>query len=156
MKIAKIVGGLLVVILALWVVVAPVGPLPGLFIGGSPAEAPLEWPDTAAVHEIQLQVPGTLPRAVNLWVVEFQDELYVFGDRSSGWVSMIGEGGAVNMRLGDQTYSLNALRVDEGWQPVYIAYLDKYRPDYSDLVSGFPSVEEAESTGVVFRLSRTP
>jgi hypothetical protein len=155
MKIIKIAGGLLALILVLWVVLAPIGPLPGLFIGGSSAEAPMDWPDTASVHEIQLQVPGILPRVVIVWVVEFEGELYVFGSRSSGWVSMIGEGEAVKMRLGDQTYSLNASRVNEGWQPIYLAYLDKYRPDYPDLLSEFPSMEEADKAGAVFRLSRT-
>lgn len=154
MTFVKIGVGLLVVILAILVVMAPLGPMPGLFIGGSPAEAPPVWRETDSVHEIQLQVPGILPRVVNLWVIEFKDELHVFGDRSSTWVSMIGKGRAVKMRLEGSTYSLAAVPVDEDWQPIYQAYLDKYRPDYPDLVSGFPSMDEAYGMGAIFRLSR--
>jgi len=71
-------------------------------------------------------------------------------------VRMIGEGGPVEMRLGDETYALTALSVEEGWQPIYQAYLDKYRSDYPDIVSQFPLLEEGDATGVLFQLSRNP
>jgi len=154
MKFVKIGGTLFAVILAILVVVAPLGPMPGLFIGGSPTEAPPAWRETDSIHEIQLRVPGILPRVVNLWVVEFKGELYVFGDRSSTWISMIGKGGPVEMRMEGSTYSLTAVPVEEDWQPIYQAYLDKYRPDYPDLVSSFPSVDEAYGMGAIFRLAR--
>ena len=156
MKVAKVGGWVLVGLLALGVALAPLGPLPGVFIGGTPTQAPSKWPDTSAVHEILLRVPGTLPRVVTLWVVEMDNELYVVGDKSSTWVSMIGQGGPVEMRLGDNTYALAATPLTQGWEPVYLAYLDKYRPDYPDLVSEFPSVAEGDATGAIFRLSRNP
>ena len=154
MRSIRVGGGVILAMLVAAVVAAPFGPLPGIIIGGTPAEPPLQWQDTSSVHEIQLRVPGTLPRVVNLWVIEIDDELYIVGEKASGWVSMIGEGGPVEMRLGDDTYSLTALPVEEGWQPIYQAYLDKYRPDYPDLVGEFPSPEEDDGTGAIFRLSR--
>ncbi len=156
MKAIRVGGWVILALLTVVVVAAPLGPLPGLFIGGTPAEAPARWPDTSSVHEIRLRVPGILPRVVIIWVIEFNDELYVVGDKGSTWVSMIGEGGPVEMRLGDDTYSLTALPVEEGWQPIYQAYLDKYRPDYPDLVSEFPLPEEGAGTGAIFLLSRNP
>ena len=154
MKALKIGLLAILVILAVVIVAAPIGPLPGFFIGGTPTEAPGRWPDTSAVHDIRLKVPGTLPRVVIIWVVQHADELHVVGARDSGWVEMIGPGSPVEMRLGDATYALTATPLTEGWEPVLNAYVDKYRPDYPDIVAGFPSVEEAEGQVAVFRLAR--
>ena len=155
MKVLKIT---LLAVVALGIVLvfaAPIGPLPGFFIGGTATAAPGSWPDTADVHEIRLRVPGTLPRVVIIWVVDHQDSLYVLGARDSGWVSMLGQGGPVQMRLGDQTYPLIATPVLDGWQGVLEAYVEKYRPDYPDIVAGLPSIEDAAGRLAVFRLDRS-
>lgn len=154
MKSLKISLLVIAVVLIVLVFAAPIGPLPGFFIGGSPAAAPASWPDTSAVHEIRLRVPGTPPRVVIIWVIDHQDELYVVGAKGSGWVTKLGQGGPVEMRLGDDTYALTAAPVIEGWEGILDAYVEKYRPDYPDIVAGFPSVEEAEDQVVVFRLDR--
>ncbi len=134
---------------------APIGPMPGLFIGGTSTKAPQQWSDTSNVHEIMLRVPGTLPRVVIIWVIEFGGELHVVGSKGSGWVKKIGGGAPVEMRLGDNTYALNASLVTEGWQQILQAYVAKYRADYPDIVAGFPSIEEAKDLVAVFRLERT-
>lgn len=147
----------LFVVLALLVVVAlaaPIGPMPGLFIGGTSTTAPEQWDDTSKVHEIMLRVRGALPRVVIIWVVEYGGDLHVVGSTDSGWVTMIGARSAVEMRLGDNTYALNASLVTEGWQEILQAYVAKYQPDYPDIVAGFPSVDEAEGLVAVFRLDR--
>ncbi len=156
MKMVRMVGWVLLAVLAILIALAPLGPLPGVFIGGTPTPAPLKWQDTSAVDEIQLRVSGALPRVVNLWVVEMDSELFVVGDKGSTWVSMIGQGGPVEMRLGDKTYALAATPIAQGWEPIYQAYLDKYRPNYPDLVSQFPLVGETDGSGAIFRLSRIP
>ena len=155
MKIIKVVLAMLAVALVIVALVAPIGPLPGFFIGGSATEPPAQWPDTSEVHEIKLKVPGTLPRVVIIWVVEQAGELYVVGAPDSGWVSMLGDGGPVEMRLGDNTYALTATSLETGWESVLTAYVDKYRPDYPDLVAQFPPPEEAMRTAAVFRLDRS-
>ena len=154
MKFVKIGVGVLVVLLAVLAVIAPLGPVPGFFIGGSPTESPETWPDTSDVHEIKLGVPGTLPRVVIIWVIDYEGELYIVGSSESGWVKMIGDASPVEMRLADNTYSLNAALMNEGWQPMMAAYVDKYEPDYPDIVSTFPSVEEAQGLISVFKLTR--
>jgi hypothetical protein len=154
MRILKIIA-LLVVVAAIGVaIVAPIGPLPGFFIGGEPTPAPASWPDTSRTHEIRLKVPGTLPRVVTIWVIDHEGELYVVGSRESGWVKMIGQGAPVEMRLDDRTYALNAVAVTEGWQAVLEAYVAKYEADYPEIVAGFPKVDEARDQVAVFRLSR--
>ena len=154
MKALKIGLSLLGLVLLIVIAIAPIGPLPGLFIGGTLATAPEQWPDTTDVDEIRLRVPGILPRVVIIWVVESAGELHVVGARDSGWVSMLGEGGPVEMRLGDSTYPLRAVAVHEGFEDVLTAYVDKYRTEYPDIIAGFPSVAEALTRVAVFRLER--
>lgn len=154
-KTLKIVVAALVLLAAIVAVAAPIGPLPGFFIGGNTAAPPASWPDTSDVHEIRLKVPRTVPRVVIIWVVEHEGDLHVVGSPDSGWVTMLGDGGPVEMRLGDNTYALYASQVTDGWEPVLTAWLDKYRPDYPDIVAGFPSnVEEASGQFALFRLDR--
>ena len=155
MKVLKIILASIPVLLLVLVLVAPIGPLPGLFIGGTSAKSPEKWGDTSNTDEIMLRVPGTVPRVVIIWVVEHGGELHVVGSRESGWVAMIGAESSVEMRLGDNTYALQATVVTEGWQPILEAYVAKYQADYPDIVAGFPSVDEAKDLVTVFRLNRT-
>ena len=154
MKIVKIAVPVALVLVLVLALAAPIGPMPGLFIGGTPAEAPQTWPDTSQVHEIRLRVPGTLPRVVIIWVIEADGDLHVVGSRESGWVKMIGAGSPVELRLGDDTYALVANPVTEGWEAILESYVAKYRPDYPDIVAGFPDIDEARGSVAVFRLSR--
>lgn len=141
------------VLIVLWI--APIGPMPGIFIGGTATPAPATWSDTSDVHEIRLKVPGTPPRVVIIWLVEHEGELHVVGSKNSGWVQRIGAGAPVEMRLGDSTYSLRASPVVDGWKPILRAYVAKYEPDYPELVASFPEIGEASETVAVFRLDRS-
>jgi hypothetical protein len=154
MKVLKIASILILAVAVVVAIAAPIGPLPGFFIGGEQTATPARWPDTSGVHEIQLKVPGTLPRVVTIWVVDHDGELHVVGSRESGWVKMIGQGAPVEMRLEGRTYALDAVPVTENWQPVLEAYVAKYESDYPEIVAGFPSVEEARDQVAVFRLDR--
>ncbi len=155
MKILKIVTIIIVLLIPVVVALAPIGPLPGFFIGGNQVETPASWGDTGSVDEVRLKVSGALPRVVIIWVIQFEGELYVVGSRSSGWVKMLGQGGPVALRLVDQTYELNATRVLEGWEPVMQAYIEKYEPEYPEIIAGFPAIEEAGDVISVFKLSRS-
>jgi hypothetical protein len=131
---------------------APVGPLPGFFIGGKATPIPEIWSDTSKLDEILLKVPGALPRVVIIWVVQVEGQLYVVGSGESGWVQRIGQGAPVEMRLRDRRYSLTATPVTSGLESIITAYKDKYRPNYPDIVAGFPSLEDSEGAYGVFRL----
>ena len=130
----------------------PIGPLPGFFIGGQPTPVPKAWPDTSKVDVILLKVPGTLPRVVIIWVVQVDSALYVVGSRSSGWVQRIADGANVEMRLSGNTYALTAVPIQQELERVVIAYKNKYRSDYPDIVAVFPTLEEARDQFGVFRL----
>ena len=154
MKILKLILGLLLVVGLAVAVLAPIGPLPGFFIGGKPVATPARWMDTTATHEIKLRVAGLLPRVVIIWVVEHEQALYVVGSSDSGWVRMLGDGGDVEMRLDDDLYSLAATRVREGLKPILASYIAKYETDYPDIVASFPSaVEDSPDSFAVFRLN---
>jgi len=155
MKVLKILIAVLIPLAIVVAVLAPIGPLPGFRIGGEETQAPAQWPDTSKVHEIKLKVPGTLPRVVIIWVVEHQNELHVVGQNGSGWVSRLGEGSPVEMRIGDNTYALQAARKRDGLRDILTAYVDKYKTDYPDIVAGFPSFEDGQDSFAVFTLNRS-
>lgn len=90
---------------------------------------------------------------VTVWVVQHDGALHVVGAPDSGWVRMLGNGSDVQVRMGDATYELSATRLSEGWEPVLTAYVDKYRPDYPDIVGDFPPLEEAEGQFALYRLT---
>jgi hypothetical protein len=152
MKVVKIILPVFLIGIIALVWLAPLGPLPGFFIGGTAAEVPEEWQDTSNLHEIELEVKGTLPRVVVIWVVQVDGDLYVVGAKNSGWVQMLGNGGPVRMRMGDKTYALNAGLVTTDWEVILDAYTNKYRADYPDIVDSFPELEEAGATTSVFRI----
>ena len=134
---------------------APIGPLPGFFIGGTPTVAPATWEDTSQIDEILLKAPGTIPRVVIIWVVEYDEDLYVLGMKESGWTRRIGGGAPVEVRIGDKTYSVRATPVQDDAGPIYEAYKAKYEANYPDLVAQMPEIEEAAGFAVVLRLGRT-
>lgn len=153
MKVLKIGVAILALVIAMIAWLAPLGPLPGFFIGGTETDVPEHWGDTSSIHEIRLKVQGTLPHVVVIWCVQVDGQLYVVGSNNSGWVSMLDQGGPVKMRMGSETYSMNATLVTMDWQAILTAYQDKYRADYPDIVNGFPSLEEAVGTTSVFLLA---
>ena len=154
MRALKIVLPAILVLLLVGALAAPIGPVPGLFIGGTVTNVPEQWEDTSNVHEVMLRVPGTLPRVVIIWVIEHGGELHVLGSKDSGWVTMIGAGSPVELRLGDNTYELSASAVTEGRQQILQAYVAKYRADYPDIVANLPFTDEADELVAVIRLER--
>ena len=129
-------------------------PLPGFFIGGTPAAAPETWPDTSDVDNVTLKIVGGVPRVVIVWIIQHEGELHVIGRSTSGWTKKLGPGGPVELRMGDETYSLTASRLQSGWEPVATAYMDKYREDSPELIASFPPREEAAGVRAAFRLGR--
>lgn len=155
MKYVKVAAAVVVVVAVVIAIAAPVGPLPGFIIGGSQTAIPEAWQDTSSTHEIRLGVRGTLPRVVIIWVIDYEGELYVVGGADSGWVTMIGAGSPVQVRIEDNTYDLNARRVTDNLENIVSAYMNKYRADYPDIVESFASVQEVEDSWRVFHLERS-
>ena len=141
-----------VLIIALAIpVVGPIGPVPGLFIGGQAANAPNQWGELP--HEVLLQTQGgLLPRVVTIWVVEYEQDLYVFGQNGSGWVEATRKDGNIRLRIEDKTYNLHAQAVTEFDEAIYQAYVERYQADYPEIVAGFPT-ENFLAVGTGFKLT---
>lgn len=154
MRIVRIVSAVLVVLGLIVLLAAPIGPLPGVFIGGAETSPPSVWEDTSGIDEIRLKAPGAIPRVVIIWVIDFEGELYVLGMKNSGWTRMIGEGGPVDVRIGDRTYAVRATPIEQRAEEIYAAYIAKYEPNYPEIVASMPSMEEGRDLAVIFRLDR--
>ena len=155
MPIARIAAGTVVAVAFVVLLIAPIGPLPGVFIGGTATPAPAVWQDTSGIDEVRLKVPGAIPRVVIIWVIDYQGELYVLGMKESGWVRMIGTGADVELRIGDATYAVRARPVEKDAALIFEAYRAKYEPNHPDLVATLPSMEEAASVAAIFQLVRS-
>ncbi len=156
MRIAKIASLVLVGLALVVLIAAPIGPLPGVFLGGTATPPPAAWEDTSGIDEIRLKAPGLIPRVVIIWVIDYQGELNVLGMKASGWTAMIGEGAPVEVRIEDRTYAVRATPIEQDAAAIYAAYIAKYQPNYPDIVASMPSLEEAQSQdlAVIFRLDR--
>ena len=153
MKVWKIGVSLVAVVLFALVVRLPIATTPGFFIGGSASSAPVTWADTSSTHEMKLRVEGTIPRVVIIWFVEIDNELYIVGETDSGWVSMLGNSGLVQMRLEDSTYPLQADVVTSGEEEILQKWLGKYEADYPEFVNTSASEEFLEYSSI-YKLSR--
>ena len=153
MKVWKIGVSLVAVVLLALVVRLPIATTPAFFIGGSASSAPVTWADTSSTHEIKLRVEGTIPRVVIIWFVEIDNELYIVGETDSGWVSMLGNSGLVQMRLEDSTYPLQADVVTSGEEEILQKWLGKYAADYPEFVNTSASEEFLEYSSI-YKLSR--
>ncbi|MEM9622197.1 MAG: hypothetical protein AAF993_11140 [Pseudomonadota bacterium] len=148
----------LVALLLTAAVAGPLGPMPGMYLGGQATDPPSQWSSVAVPEQIQLETRGgLLPRVVNLWIVESDNELYVFGATDSGWVNATRSDPQVRLRMEDQTYSLMAAPLAQPDLTVYERYLARYADDYPDIVAGMPAIDELDgAAGVIFHLQRPP
>ena len=153
MKIWKIGLSLVAVVLITLLIRLPIGTIPGFFIGGSASAAPTTWEDTSSIHEIKLRAAGVIPRVVIIWFVEIDNDLYVVGETDSGWVSILGNGGPVHMRLEDSTYPLQATIVDSSKDQILQAWQTKYEVGYPEFFGSSASDVFLEYSSV-YRLSR--
>ena len=137
------------------VIAAPIGPMPGIFISGTASDVPDSWGDTSSIVEIDLQVgEGPLGRTVTIWTVQVDGDLYVTGQKDSGWVSGIAPGGPVRLQMDGKLYDLTAETVTKDAVNVLSAWQAKYAIHYPDMMGQFPEPEEALRTAVVYKLKK--
>ena len=143
----------LAVLVVILVLTAPIGPMPGIRLGGSPATVPESWSSVALPDEVKLATKsGLFPHVVIIWVVALDDRLYLVGAPDSTWVENATRSPQVQLRMGDDVYNLTATRVD-GRVEVLQSYIDRYREDYPDIIASFPPMEEFAAGAALFELS---
>ncbi len=151
----KVILTVVVLTLITTAVAGPLGPVPGIRLGGTPSPAPAQWSDIVLPHNVQLRTTGgLLPRVVNIWVVESDNTLFIVGEKGSGWVNGTLNEPQVDLRIGDNRYPLVATAQETVDLHVYQKYIDRYRADYPDIIAGMPKAEEVGDAAVIFRLNR--
>jgi hypothetical protein len=144
----------LVVVLIIVALAAPIGPMPGLRIGGTPAEAPASWAGEQLSDEVLFGTyDGALPYVVTIWIVESGGGLYVVGAPESTWVAKATSSSDVRVRIDDSVYDMRATRLPPGRVDVLQAYVDRYQADYPDIINSFPPLEELAQGSALFELT---
>ena len=155
MRILKWGSMILLVGFIIALIAAPIGPMPGIFISGTASDVPDSWGDTSSIVEIDLQVgEGPLGRTVTVWTVQVDGDLYVTGQKDSGWVSGIAPGGPVRLQMDGKLYDLTAETETKDAVNVLSAWQEKYTIHYPDMMGQFPEPEKALSTAVVYKLKK--
>jgi hypothetical protein len=101
----------------LGLVLTACGPLvmiPGGELTGSVKPIPQNWKFSDAIDTVQLETRPGDPYSVNIWGVGLGEAFYVAaGDAESRWASFIAEDPRVRLKLNDDLYELNAVRVTD-------------------------------------------
>ena len=115
---------------------------------GQTADPPSDWSVLDSVDTVQLETQPDDPYSVNIWVAGIGADVYVAtGDDGTNWTEHIEVNRDVRMRVIDQVFALEAVRVRDSdeMQRVSAAYVNKYGLDNDD---------NWVVTGQVFRLDR--
>ncbi|MDP6375914.1 MAG: DUF2255 family protein [Pseudomonadales bacterium] len=134
---------------------APIGPMPGIRLGGNSATAPARWSSATLPEEVHLATyAGTLPHVVIIWVVETDNRLYVIGAPDSTWVEGATRSPDVRLRIDENVYDMRATRIESSRQDVFQAAIDRYKDNYPEIIAGFPPIAEFSQGAALFELSR--
>ncbi len=145
--------GIIIVLIGI-ALAAPLGPMPGVRIGGAEASAPVSWAGAQLPEEVRLATyEGPFPYVVTIWIVESGGRLYVIGDPESTWVEKATRAPEAKLRIGDDLYDVLAVRQPPGRTDVFQAYIDRYRDGYPEIVAGFPPLSEFARGGALFELT---
>ena len=149
----KIVLGVVVVLVLVVALAGPIGPIPGLRLGGNEASPPDSWSAVDLPEEVRLTAgDGLLSHVVIIWVVDLNNELVVFGEGASGWVQDALAADTVRLRVHDSVYTLRPERITD-LEVAFQAYVDRYQDNYPEIIAGMND-PEVVSSGVGFRLRR--
>ena len=129
----------------------PIGPMPGLAIGGEEQPAP---EDFAFVQDhdlitVRTLFGGWLPQVHTIWGVGVGDAIYAVAVPGASWRARLYDDPDVLLRVGINYYSLTATAVNdaENTQAVFDAYMDKYGPQLEEIVGHPPTIEDV--TGLI-------
>ena len=124
----------------------PIGPTPGLAIGGEEQAPPADF---AFVQDhdlilIRTFFGGWLPQVHNIWGVGVEDGIYAVAVPGARWRARLNEDPNVLVRVGDNTYELAAARVTdpEVIQRVFDAYQEKYGPQLEEILGRPGTIED--------------
>lgn len=124
----------------------PIGPMPGLAIGGEEQAAP---DDFAFVRDYDLILVrtyfgGWLPQVHYIWGVGIDDAIYAVAVPGASWRARINDDPNVLVRVGDNYYKLTAAKVNdaEETQAAFDAYIAKYGPQLEEILGHRATIED--------------
>ncbi len=124
----------------------PIGPSPGLAIGGQEQPAP---DDFAFVQEHELLLVrtffgGWLPQVHYIWGVGVDDGVYAIAVPGASWRARINDDPNVLLRVGDSYYNLTAVPADDAVdkQRVFDTYIAKYGPQLEEILGRPGTIED--------------
>ncbi|MDH3644027.1 MAG: DUF2255 family protein [Gammaproteobacteria bacterium] len=145
---------LIVVVLGV-ALAAPIGPMPGIRLGGDSATPPAEWASVNLPEEVRLAThAGALPHVVIIWVVESGNRLYVIGAPDSAWVEGATQSPDVRLRIDGNAYDMRATPLEAGRREIAQKYIDRYKDNYPDIISGLPPIDEFSQGAAILELAR--
>jgi hypothetical protein len=81
---------------------------------GTVSPLPSHWSELGTTEIIQLESTGEQPYSVNLWMAEVGGAPHVFaGDNRTEWVENIAGNADVRLKIGDEIFELQAIRVTD-------------------------------------------
>ena len=124
----------------------PIGPMPGLAIGGQEQPAPNDF-EFVQDHELLLVrtfFGGWLPQVHYIWGVGVDDSIYAIAVPGASWRARINDDPDVLVRVGDNYYNLTAAKVNdaEDRQAVFDAYIAKYGPQLEEILGRPGTIED--------------
>ena len=124
----------------------PIGPMPGLAIGGEEQPTP---DDFAFVQDhdlimIRTYFGGWLPQVHYIWGVGVDDDIYAIAAPGASWRARIDDDPNVSLRIGDNYFNLTAAEVHdaEQTQAAFDAYVTKYGPQLEEIIGHPPVIED--------------
>lgn len=87
------------------------------------------------------------PRVVNIWVVSFDEAMYVWSDPGSGWSQRVAERpDDVRVRVGNSVYAVSATEVSDASERerVGAAFQSKYAESIDELYGRPMTVDDFE------------
>jgi hypothetical protein len=146
--------GVVIVVIVIAAVMAPIGPMPGIRLGGTTASAPDQWSSVTLPEEVRLEASGgVLPYVVIIWVFESDNNLYVIGSPDSRWVALASENPDVRLRINDDVYAMKATRMPPGRVDLAQKYVDRYKDNYPQIVESFGPLDAFAQGAVLIELS---
>jgi hypothetical protein len=124
----------------------PIGPMPGLAIGGEEQPTP---DDFAFVQDhdlimIRTYFGGWLPQVHYIWGVGVDDGIYAIAVPGASWRARIDDDPNVSLRIGDSYFNLTATEVNnaEQTQAAFDAYVEKYGKQLEEIIGHPPALED--------------
>jgi len=135
----------------------PIVMLPGVRLGGSEVPTPSSWSDVEIPEEVLIRTEGGwVPWVHRIWAAKSDEGIYVAGEPGSRWVERALAEPNVQLRVGDDVYTLRATQIDDlqKQREATAIFLAKYREGMLELYGEEPDPEEMAGEAVVFLLAR--